>query len=57
MKREKINKTTCKVNTGCIANVLMSLLLISATGNRWLPQMPAINKRADSQPEGPVLNN
>lgn len=35
----------------------MSLLLISATGNRWLAQMLVINKPADSQPVGPVLNN
>lgn len=56
-KRDRERKPTCTVNTGCIANVLMSLLLISATGNRWLPQMLVINKRADRQPVGPVLNN
>lgn len=48
MNREGEKTTTCKVNTGCIANALMSLLLISATGHRWLPQMFVINKRADS---------
>lgn len=56
-ERERKGGTTCKVNTGCTANILMSLLLISATGNQWLPQMLVINKRADSQPMGPMLNN
>ena len=53
----KQTKLTFKVNMGFIAKALMSLLLISVTGNRWHLQMFVINKRVDSRPVGPVLNN
>lgn len=49
--QEKRTRNT-QVNTGCIANILMSLFLISAKG-----KMPVINKWASCQPMRPVLNN